>query len=133
MNEVKLLIHDEEDLYNQLDPEDRTLSDEVVSYVMRKYEEMGHSDKYRLQIISEVPLDQGRVIENFMAYLEHQQTIESREYRQLTIRQIKMVIIGVLFIVLWLMADGLTDLLFVEILSIIGSFAMWEDANNFIF
>ena len=39
MYEIKLKIQDEADLYNPLDPDRVLLSDDVVSYILRKYEE----------------------------------------------------------------------------------------------
>ena len=38
MYEIKLKIHEETDLYNSLDPDQMLLSDDVVSYILRKYE-----------------------------------------------------------------------------------------------
>ena len=129
MYEVRIRIHEEKDLYNILDPDQVMLSYEIISYVNRKYREREHNDDYRLHVISDVPVDQDRVRKSFASYLDHEQKIESREHHICTLKQIKMVIIGIVFIGLWLMAEGMTDLIFVEILSVIGSFAMWEAAN----
>ena len=43
-----------------------------------------------------------------------------------------MFIIGVVFIVLWLVVSAVSEGVGAEVLSIIGSFAVWESANIWI-
>ena len=38
--EIKLRIHKESDLFSLLDPDQRILSDEVISYLSRNYQTM---------------------------------------------------------------------------------------------
>ncbi|MCR4707440.1 MAG: hypothetical protein K5746_05770 [Clostridiales bacterium] len=54
------------------------------------------------------------------------------EQRFNSLKMLYMVLIGVAFILLYLLlAYNQDDNLFLEILSVIGSFAMWEAANCF--
>ena len=43
-----------------------------------------------------------------------------------------MFAIGIVFIAIWLLVETYTSILIVEILSIIGSFAIWEASNIWI-
>ena len=54
--EIKIKIHEEADLYNPLDPEGSELSDEVISYMVRKYQEKGRKEKHIIHIISDEPV-----------------------------------------------------------------------------
>jgi len=54
--EIKIKIHEEADLYNPLDPEGSELSDEVITYMVRKYQEKGRKEKHIIHIISDEPV-----------------------------------------------------------------------------
>ena len=47
-------------------------------------------------------------------------------------KQVRMFAIGLAFIAIWLLVKTITNVLIVEILSIIGSFAIWEASNIWI-
>lgn len=132
MYEIKLKINREADLYNPRDPEQVLLADDVVSYITRKYWENDHVDEYRLHIISDEPVNEDRVRKTILNYLDEENGIRNREMKISTIKQIRLLIIGVIFLGIWLWAEKTTDIVFAEILSIIGSFAVWEAADIWI-
>ena len=47
-------------------------------------------------------------------------------------KQVRLFAIGLAFIAIWLLVKTITNVLIVEILSIIGSFAIWEASNIWI-
>ena len=130
--EIKIKIHEEADLYNPLDPEGSELSDEVISYMVRKYQEKGRKEKHIIHIISDEPVDEEKVRNSFLAYSTKEEMIFGNERNRITLKQLTLFVIGILFISLWLFASSRTENLLVEILSIIGSFALWEAADIWI-
>ena len=130
--EIKIKIHEEADLYNPLDPEGSELSDEVISYMVRKYQEKGRKEKHIIHIISDEPVDEEKVRNSFLAYSTKEEMIFGDVRNRITLKQLTLFVIGILFISLWLFASSRTENLLVEILSIIGSFALWEAADIWI-
>ena len=132
MCEIKLKIHEENDLYNPLDPDRELLSDEVVSYIVRKYSEKNVRGSHVIRIISDTPLDEERVRKNIRRYTEQEDGIVSRKQKSSSLKQLWLALIGVAFIAVWLILAANTENVIVEVLSIIGSFAIWEAANIWI-
>jgi hypothetical protein len=130
--EIKIKIHEEADLYNPLDPEGSELSDEVISYMVLKYQEKGRKEKHIIHIISDEPVDEEKVRNSFLAYSTKEEMIFGNVRNRITLKQLTLFVIGILFISLWLFASSRTENLLVEILSIIGSFALWEAADIWI-
>ena len=130
--EIKIQIHKEADLYNPLDPEGSELSDEVISYMVRKYQEKGRKEKHIIHIISDEPVDEEKVRNSFLDYSTKEEMIFGNVRNRITLKQLTLFVIGILFISLWLFAASRTENLLVEILSIIGSFALWEAADIWI-
>jgi len=130
--EIKIKIHEEADLYNPLDPEGSELSDEVITYMVRKYQEKGRKEKHIIHIISDEPVDEEKVRNSFLAYSTKEEMIFGNVRNRTTLKQFTLFVVGILFISLWLFASSRTENLLVEILSIIGSFALWEAADIWI-
>ena len=60
--EIKLRIHEESDLFSPLDPDQRILSDEVISYLSHNYQTMYQkyqtkNGNYVLHIFSDTPVN----------------------------------------------------------------------------
>lgn len=131
--EIKIRIHEEDDLYNPLDPDRELISDDVVDYVERKYsEDFDPLDRIVITVISDVPLEEERVRENFRHYMQDEQEILSKEQHRTAVKQAWLFLVGIIFIAVWLVFAVNTDNVFIEVLSIIGSVAMWEAADIWI-
>lgn len=130
--EIKIKIHEEADLYNPLDPEGSELSDEVIAYIVRKYQEKDRKEKHIIHIISDEPVDEEKVRNSFLDYSRKEEMILGKVRNRTTLKQLTMFVIGILAISLWLFVARRTENLLVEILSIIGSFALWEAVNIWI-
>lgn len=61
MDEIKVKIHEEADLYNRLDPDQRLIDDSIVSYITRRHREIGPGEEFCVHIISDLPVDEERV------------------------------------------------------------------------
>ena len=132
MFEISIKIHEENDLYNPLDPDCALLSDDVVSYIIRRYQEKERTEKFFIHVISDKPVNEDRIRENIRSYMLHEIDFQTREHHISTLRQIRLFMIGIAFIAGWLLAARQTESVSVEVLSIIGSFAVWEAANIWI-
>ena len=114
MYEIKVKIHEEADLYSSLDPDREQVDMEVVSYILHKYQDKKRKEPFCIHIFSDTPVDEERLLH-----------ISS-------MKQVRMFAIGLAFIAIWLLVKTITNVLIVEILSIIGSFAIWEASNIWI-
>ena len=133
MYEIKVHVHEEADLYNPFDPDQVLLSDDVVSYILRKYEERPDvREKHVIHIYSDSPVDEERVRQNIRHYTEEEGMMMKRQQQRSRVKQLRMFIIGLAFIAFWLFLAAKSENILVEVLSIIGSFAVWEAANIWI-
>lgn len=132
MYEIKIKVHEEADLYNGFDPDQIQLKDEVVSYITRKYQEKERNDRYCMHIISDVPVDEERVRRNFRKYVKEEVGIINRDHKRSSMKQVLLFVIGITFIAIWAAMSSKTGVIVLEVLSIIGSFAVWEAANVWI-
>ena len=73
-----------------------------------------------------------RVRSNIRSSLEDSIGGVWREKRCNTLKQIRLLILGTFFISVWLISSAFLDGIWPEVLSIIGSFAIWEASNIWI-
>ncbi len=132
VNEIKIRIHEENDLYDPLDPDQKYLSEDVISYIEKRYSEKTEYGITNIHIISDKPVHSDRVKEAFHRYIENEQIAAQKDQHMTSVRQLRLFIIGVLFISLWLIVSANIENVGVEVLSIIGSFAIWEAADIWI-
>ncbi len=75
--EIKLRIHEESDLFSPLDPDQRILSDEVISYLSRNYQTMYQkyltkNGNYVLHIFSDTPVNEAHVKDAIRGHFVHE-------------------------------------------------------------
>ena len=85
-----------------------------------------------IHIYSDTPVDEERVKRNIRRYTEDEGKIMKRKQQRSRIKQLWLFAIGIAFIAFWLFIASKTENILVEVLSIIGSFAVWEAANIWI-
>ncbi len=128
--EIKLKIREESDLYNAFDPEKEILSDEVSSFLRKKFSENTFPlEKIELKIISEKPLDQNRCKKNIKSYVENELNLLSRQKKRSLVKQIWLLALGMFFIALWIFLESITESVIATVVCIVGWFAVWEAAN----
>lgn len=132
IKEIKVRIHDEDDLYDPLDPDKLYLSQDVISYIEQRYSEKRDYGKVNIHIISDKPVHTDRVKEAFHVYIENEKNALNKEQHLASTRQIRLFVIGIIFISIWLIISANIENILVEVLSIIGSFAIWEAADIWI-
>lgn len=125
MADIKLVIQNENDLYNPFDPS--TISDDVISFIKDRTD-TSHSG-LTLSIISVSSIDTERLKKAFASYVILQRKKLDQERRRNRIQQLRLFLIGITFIACWLFVSSKTEGVWPEVLSIIGSFAVWEAAG----
>lgn len=130
MNEIKLKIHDESDLYSSLDPDNKLLSEDITSYFQRKYtEKTAPLEKTIIHIFSDVPLNEERVRKNIKSYTENELAILAKKKKRSLVKEVWLFILGIIFIALWLVLESVTESVVATVVCIVGWFAVWEAAN----
>lgn len=128
--EIKLKLRDESDLYNVFDPENEILSDEVSSFLRKKFSENTFPfEKIELKIISEKSLNQERCKKNIKSYVENELNLLARQKKRSIVRQIWLLALGIIFIATWILLESITESVFATVVCIVGWFAVWEAAN----
>lgn len=130
--EIRLRIHDEDELYSPFDEERLTISDDVVDYIFRRYKEKKFGEKMIIRIVSDEDVDIDNIKKAFGKYLDVERLQLQKEKKTNTVKQLWMFGVGVLFIAVGLYAASVLPALLGEIISTIGAFAMWEAASIWI-
>ena len=129
---IHIRVNEEAEIFNPLDPEEKTLSDEVIAYIDEKIEGRKMYEKVTIEFICDKPLNMEKIEDAFRYYAEDLEEQFNQEYKVCTMQQIYVTVIGVLCISLWLGIRNFYEHVLIEMLSIIGSFAIWEAATIFI-
>lgn len=132
--EIKVKIHEEADLYSEYDPEQMLLSEEITGYVERNYinKHRSKADQFILHIYSEKPVNEERVRTRLREYFSGEKDNVSYAIKKITFKQICLVIFGAVMLAVWLFMSENPDrvsAVMLEILSIIGTVAVWEAAS----
>ncbi len=132
MYEINLKIHDENELYSPFDESCRTLSTDVSDYLSGQYGKKATDDEIVLKIKCDGPVDYERVRGAFQELIREQELHNANQKRSNMIKQLWLFSVGVVFVAAAFILDGVLDSVPVEIVSIVGSFAVWEAANIWI-
>lgn len=130
--EIKLRIHDEAELYNPFDEDRQVLSDEVLSYIMGRFDEKRLGEAAAIRIVSDGEIDRENVTEAFRGLIQSRLSINAKERKKNSAKMLRLFIIGLAFVTAGIVLGVKLDAVPTEILSIIGSFAVWEAANIWI-
>ncbi|MBO7710075.1 MAG: hypothetical protein J6S83_06375 [Lachnospiraceae bacterium] len=122
---IILNIREERELFSRFD--DKILSQDVISFLKERIK--GTKGNVSLCICSDSPVNEKRVRDAFaLSFTEVKKTMDiDRKFN--TLNMIRLLVIGIFFILLWYFVRSRTAGVGPEILSIIGSFAIWEATN----
>ena len=126
--EIKLRIHEESDLFSPLDPDQRQLSEDVISYLMRNTEIMYRKckGKFAIHIFSDTPVNEDKVKkairEHILLDLERNRFWAKLE----TIKEAVLMLFGFSVLSLWYVMADSDEGLYLEIMEIVGWVAIWE-------
>lgn len=132
MFEIRVKIDREEDLYCGFDETGLTLSDDVLTYITQALRERHKIEKLRLSFVSNLDLDEGRLEKAIGQYMESVGRNVKREKRSSWLNSLRLLTIGVIFVILGLVFENHMGAVAAAIISTIGSFSVWEAANVWI-
>lgn len=129
--EIRINLNDENELYNSFDPGRKTLNDDLLSYLTDRYGEKELGKKAVL-IFSGARIDDSHLKSALRRHIEIELEKNTKQKKYNFLKQLWLIIIGIVFVAAGMVLGRYFESVPVEILSIIGSFAVWEAANIWI-
>lgn len=129
---IEINVTDEAELYNGFDKEGKTLSDGVISYIKDKSALMPVTERIEIELASNAPLDREKFIAAFGRFVQNEGVLLEKEKKLNAVRQVWLMVIGVIFIGLSVSLSFLFNNIALQIISTIGSFALWEAAGSWL-
>ncbi len=128
---VKIKIHEESDLYSPFDPDQKLLSEDVISYFTGNYMNVqrNNREKYQIHIISDTPVNEENVKNSIFEYCSREKDNIDFELKKMTSKTILLLSMGVIILAVWLLISARTENVSTEILSILGWITIWEGAD----
>ncbi|MCI6272851.1 MAG: hypothetical protein MR601_07905 [Erysipelotrichaceae bacterium] len=130
-NCIVINIENETELLNKWDSE-KSFNEDFKSYIISKTNEISNNEKINLIINSNNFIEQSLVADMFFKWINKEiRNIQNKKVNN-TIKQIKLLIIGILFIVISLYIEQTNNIVLFTVISTIGAFAVWEAASIWI-
>ena len=132
MFEIRVKIDREEDLYCGFDEAGLTLNDDVLVYITKALEGRSKGERLRLCFVSGLDLDEDRLERAIGQYMRSVERSVKKLKRSSWLNSLRLLAIGVIFIVLGIVFTDRMGAVAAAIVSTIGSFSVWEAANVWI-
>lgn len=127
MNDIRVRIRSEEDLFDRYDANGDTLNEDFVAFLLRQYSEKRSPV---VHIVSDFPVDEARV-RAAMQRLQKRRLQENRMQRRGNrFAELYLFLLGVAFIVAGLLLKDV-NAVYLQILSLTAGFAIKEAATIF--
>lgn len=130
--EILIKVEDEKELYNKFDESCNTISDEIITYIESQLSKKNVIDNLIIKISSKNYIDEEKIKKAFSKYINDKIEYNERKKRFNRVKQIRLFIIGIIFIGLSILIGAILESILYTIISTIGSFAIWEAANIWI-
>ena len=127
--EVKVFVEKESDLYDRFDPEEDMISADVMSYILDRYGEEALAKKARIVFVCGEDIDEERARASFRSRVETLQTVNRRERKVNRLDMTRLYVIGGIIIAAGIVLKAFMDEFPMEIVSIVGTFAVWEASS----
>ena len=126
--EIKLKIHEESDMFTPYDPDQKLLSEDVMDYLLRCYENMHRRtiERYVVHVFSDTPVNEERVKQAIRDHCEQEKQNNQRAILTETTKEVALAAVGILLLMLWFILSSSQDSVWMEVLSIMGWVAIWE-------
>jgi hypothetical protein len=131
MFEIEIKVENEEDLYNPFDNRNRTLSDDFVNYIITCLKDRSFKEETRLVIMGN-KIDTKKLETAMQSAYESKRRLLKIERRAYQFKCLRLLFIGILFVVIGIAFAGKMNEVVGAIVSTIGSFSIWEAANIWI-
>ena len=129
--EIRVRVADESELYNPFDPDKLTLNEDLLQYLVNRYSERELGKPTSLVFVG-AAIDGKHLKAALRRHVESELEKNRREKKLNYAKQLRLFLIGLAFVTAGILLGQVLEAVPVEILSIIGSFAVWEAANIWI-
>lgn len=129
--EIKVKISEESDLYSPFDPDGLALNGDFLDYITDQYEQKNFGEAVTLTFHG-AEIDEVRLKRALDAHVDGEIIKVSKQIQLNRMKQPRLFLIGLLFVAAGILLATYWSAVPVEILSIVGSFAVWEAANIWI-
>ena len=125
---VKLKIHEESDLFTELDPDQRIMSEDVVSYLTDCFQQVHKKDgeDYVIHIDSDTPVDHESVKQRVQEHFRREKETVKNSLKKLSLKAACLAVFGVVVLSIWFYLSKDSESVNLEVLSIVGWVAIWE-------
>ncbi len=122
----------EDDLFASFDPSGLSLSGEVTEYREDYMEDRRPGERVCIEVATDKPFDTERFRKAYLLFIQKLQRRNRRDIIKCNISAIRLLIIGVVFIVIGIAFASKMNEVVAAIISTIGSFSVWEASAQWI-
>ena len=127
MKEIIINVDSESDIYNTFGGVGE-LNEEFIDYVINKIKDSDLLEPVQLTFLSHEAMNEQRVRDSISKWIKKEKQDLQREERTNKLRQLWMLIIGVVFVAVSIAVELLVSEFSFTVLSNIGGVAIWESA-----
>lgn len=132
MFDINIYIENESDIYNSFDKNHLHVSEDLRAYISDRLKERPIGEKVRFVFSSPNTIDKEQVKKAFDQFMEELANRLEKERKQSLFQCLRLLLIGVLFVVIGVISEPYTNTVIAAIISTIGSFSIWEAANRWL-
>ncbi len=129
---IPLSIQDEQTLYSSFDPSGLSLSSEITDYLSDYIEERRLGERVCLEVTTDSTFDTERFRKAYLLFMQKQQRRNRREIVSCNLNAVRLLLIGIIFIVIGIVFAPKMKEIIAAIISTIGSFSVWEASAHWI-
>ena len=123
---VPIRVQEEQDLYAGLDPSGISLGADLTAYLSDLVVDRRIGETVRIEIHSATVLDMERFQKAYLLFIEKLRSRNRREIAKNKANALRLLLIGVAFIVIGIAFATRLNQVLAAIISTIGSFSVWE-------
>lgn len=123
---IQVLVNEEKNLYAEYDPSGLSLDRGLIDYLVDCVENRKPGEKVSFEILSDTELDMERIRKAFLRFIDKHSSRNHHEMVRSQANALRLLGIGVLFIVLGILIAGQVNSVMAAIISTTGSFSVWE-------
>ena len=131
--DMSIRIDDQKDLYNDFDNREETLSSDLIDYILNKIMISDIDDGVSIDIVCTIHIDVDKFRKAFKKSIDNEIKIVDKEIKYNKKRSSGTIIVGIIFLLLYFILCLNVDSPFLEIISLIGSFSLWEGFGLYLF
>lgn len=126
MQQIRIKVENEEELFDSMDPDGNTLSRDVKDYLFDKLQIGPRNDEVEICVISEGTIDKERFETGINNWVDDETRKIKSERHMNGFRQLRLFLVGIAFIALSIAVEIKVGAIWYTILSTIGAFSIWE-------